>query len=160
MPDMRSNSAVADRSKYAGRTEHLAQICHGLYGDVPTLRPGAYVARRRKRGEAWSVVDVRDEDKRQISTLPGAVSVAAFEADPAAYSAGPILVYCTAGCKSGAYARQLRARGHRAYNLWGGVLAWALGGRLFVDPAGGPTRDVALRGLIRHALRPSYRAIG
>jgi rhodanese-related sulfurtransferase len=148
------------RPKYIERAKHLAELCHGLYSDVPILRPGEYLVRQRNEEKDWCVVDARSEAEQSVSTLPDAIGAEAFEADPEACTEGPILVYCTAGCRSGAYARKLREADRQVYNLWGGILTWALGGRPFVTPDGKPTRSVAVRGLLTRALSPAYSSMG
>jgi rhodanese-related sulfurtransferase len=109
--------------------------------------------------EAWCIVDVRSGRERGVSLLPEAMSVAQFEAEMAGHGEEHILVYCTAGCRSGIYAQALRKRGLDAYNLWGGVLVWACEGRPFVTPDGKPTQQVAVWGVLGRVLPPGYQAV-
>ena len=60
------------------------------------------------------------------------------------YRTRRILTVCTAGCRSAAYARQLRAEGLSAFSLYGGMLAWTAEGRTAIDEDGQPTRSVAM----------------
>ena len=70
-------------------------------------------------------VDVRAPRERRISELPGALSAAEFEQTADRYTDRPVIVYCTIGYRSGIETVALRTRGVEAYNLEGGILAWA-----------------------------------
>jgi rhodanese-related sulfurtransferase len=113
-------------ASYAMRTEALAAACEVRRPGVPWLSPSEFV--RRSREESWTIVDARTLLERHVSIIPGALNKEAFEAHLDEYAEGPILVYCTAGCRSGAYAKEWRQRGINAFNLRAGILAWALDG--------------------------------
>jgi rhodanese-related sulfurtransferase len=149
---------VSDKGIYTERVVRLVRGCYDQFSDVPWLSVSEFL--RRKEREAWTLVDSRPRHERTVSVIPGSVSREAFEAEIGAYRGGPLLVYCTIGCRSGAYARALRGRGLDAYNLWGGVLAWALAGQGFVTPGGQPTRAVHIHGKPRSVLPPGYRPVG
>ena len=57
-----------------------------------------------------------------------------FEMQKTDFKENLILVYCTVGCRSGAYTKKLQKQGFNAFNLYGGVLAWALEGGIFLTP--------------------------
>lgn len=145
-------------SDYARRADILASLCDGLRQAVPWLSPRDFQQQRREG--TWTIVDVRSLNERRVSTIPGAVSKDAFEARLDEYTDDHILVYCTVGCRSGAYTRELRRRGLNALNLRGGVLAWALNGGPFVNPDGQLTKRVHVHGQPMNVLSPDYQAVG
>jgi rhodanese-related sulfurtransferase len=142
---------------YDERTGTLAAACYQIHPEGPWLSPREFL--ERSRGEQWTIVDVRTPPERGVSIIPGAVSKEVFEAHLVEYAKTPILVYCTAGCRSGAYAEELRRRGLSAFNLRGGVLAWALNGGPFVNPSGDGTRRVHVNGERWNVLPPEYEAV-
>lgn len=142
---------------YAIRAEALATACEIRRPGVSWLSPSEFV--RRSREESWTIVDARTPLERQVSVIPRALSREAFEAHRDEYAKGPILVYCTAGCRSGAYAKELRQSGLNAFNLRGGVLAWAMNGGPFVEPNGEPIARVHVHGERWNVLPPRYEAV-
>lgn len=147
-----------DGGSYAIRAEALATACEIRRPGVPWLSPSEFV--RRSREESWTIVDARTRPERHVSIIPRALNKEAFEAHRDEYAEGPILVYCTAGCRSGAYAKELRERGLNAFNLRGGVLAWALNGGPLVEPNSEPTVRVHVHGERWNVLPPGYEAVG
>lgn len=82
------------------------------------------------------LVDVRTEDERAVSMIPGSISRSEFEARQAELGGRKVVTYCTIGYRSGLYAEQLRRQGWDAYNLEGSILAWThAGGALVSDGA-------------------------
>jgi sodium/bile acid cotransporter 7 len=148
---------VNGTASYAKRAEGLAVACHEIHPEVPWLTPSEFLERSRE--EPWTIVDVRTPPERGVSMIPGAIRKEAFEAHLDEHVERSILVYCTAGCRSGAYAEQLRERGLNAFNLRGGVLAWALNGGSFVSPGGEGTRRVHVHGSPWNVLPPEYEAV-
>lgn len=142
---------------YARRTESLTAVCHHIHPQVPWLSRREFLERSRK--EQWTIVDVRTAGERRVSMIPGAVSKEEFEAHLADHARSKVLVYCTAGCRSGAYAKALRERGLNAFNLRGGVLAWALSGGQFATIDGKSTRQVHVHGERSDVLPPGYEAV-
>ncbi|MGD9002689.1 MAG: rhodanese-like domain-containing protein [Anaerolineae bacterium] len=142
---------------YATRTEGLGAVCHQIHAEVPWLSPAEFLERSRE--ERWTIVDVRTAPERAVSIIPGAVSKEEFEARLDEHAKSKVLVYCTAGCRSGAYAEALRQRGVNAFNLRGGVLAWALNGGSFATFDGKSTRQVHVHGERWDVLPPGYEAV-
>lgn len=138
-------------------TEELASICDRTYPNTPRLSMGEFL--RRSEREEWIIVDVRSPRERAVSVIPGALGKEEFEARLEEAREKHILVYCTAGCRSGAYAQKLRERGLEAFNLQGGVLAWALGGGTFVTLDGQPTDHVHVYGRRWNSLPPGYKPV-
>ncbi len=92
------------------------------------------------------LVDVREDDERRVSTIPGALSKAELERDAESYRGRRVVTYCTIGYRSGLYAAELRRRGFDAWNLSGSVLAWTHAGGPLVDEDGRETRRVHVYG--------------
>ena len=94
------------------------------------------LARRLAAGapDAPVLVDVRADDERAVSVIPGAFG--ARDADDAVHRLAafdrslPVVVYCSVGVRSARAAAALADAGHRdVRNLAGGVFAWANEGR-------------------------------
>lgn len=103
-------------------------------------------------------VDVRSDEERAVSMLPGAIDKEAFEANREDYRNRPVVTYCTIGARSGLYAKKLQKDGYDVYNLRGSVLSWSHAGRT-LEHDGQPTRRVHTYGH-RWALLPEgYEAV-
>ena len=102
------------------------------------------------------LVDVRSDEERAVSTLPGAVSQEAFEATA---PAGPVVTYCTIGARSGEYADGLRKQGRDVRNLAGSLLAWTHAGGPLTDAEGEPTRRVHVYGKRWDLIHSDYEAV-
>jgi rhodanese-related sulfurtransferase len=102
--------------------------------DASDLTP-VEAAERLRHG--WQSVDVRLAYERAEGHIPGSVHI---ELTELAVRAGeidserPALVFCRSGSRSGMAVAALRGAGYDAYNLAGGMLAWAEAG-LPVEPA-------------------------
>ena len=144
--------AVADAA-LDQRIEALVADVEDSVGDVPAIRADAL--RLALSGAAAPVLlDVRAEDERAVSVIPGAV----FDADTIA-SGVEVIVYCTVGLRSGHVARQLRERGFNALNLRGGILAWLAAGGTLVDAQGVPTQRVHVYGRRWNAVPQGFEAL-
>lgn len=96
---------------------------------VPELEPAAVAARQR---EGWQVVDVRTpQERREDGLIAGSVHIEleqlparAGELDPDR----PVIFYCRSGVRSALATEAWRAAGREAWNLRGGMLAWARAG--------------------------------
>lgn len=109
------------------------------FPEVPELTAEEFMALRDK--EKVLLVDVRTDEERAVSMIPGAVSSLHFEQHQSDYDGGMVAVYCTVGHRSGHYAKELHAGGWRVFNLKGAILSWThAGGPL--ENADGPTRKV------------------
>lgn len=104
------------------------------------------------------LVDVRTDAERDVSMIPGAISQSEFDAHREIFRNETIVVYCTIGYRSGLMAKELTVQGFDAYNLVGGVLAWAEAGQIFIGEHGS-TRDVHVYGEKWNVLPPGYRAV-
>jgi len=91
------------------------------------------------------LLDVRPDDERQVSMIPGAISIEAFETDAEQYRDATVVTYCTVGVRSGYFAQELQERGFDVLNLRGSLLSWAHEGGDLVDGEG-PTRRMHVYG--------------
>ena len=91
---------------------------------------------RRLPDEDVMLIDVRSVEEYEVSHLPGALRVGAT-----LLQGQQIVVYCSLGVRSAAYAERLQREGYHVRNLDGGIFAWANAGRP-VENEGGATRDV------------------
>ncbi|RPI33924.1 MAG: rhodanese-like domain-containing protein [Nitrospiraceae bacterium] len=139
------------------RFEELADECRILYPDISWITLSDFLSREDR--DEWIILDVRSPEERAVSLIPGAMPVDAFEEFSSHYVHKNILVYCTVGCRSAQYAVKLRESGFKVYDLWGGVLAWALHGKTFVDPDGRPTRKVHVFGSRWNVVPDNYEAV-
>ena len=105
----------------------------------------AQLVQMRKDG-AVTLVDGREERERQVSRIPGSVTLADLEADLGGYKGKDIVVYCTVGYRSGLAAKKLREKGLQAFNLKGGILSWAHAGQKLIDEHGKETKRVHVFG--------------
>jgi rhodanese-related sulfurtransferase len=125
------------------------------FAGVPELTAADFLARADR--DRFLVVDGRTAPERAVSRIEGAIAL-----DQLAAAAGPnapaLLVYCTIGMRSAAAVLELRGQGYEAFNLRGGVLAWADAGGRFVDSGGATTRTVHVYGRRWNHLPPGYHA--
>ena len=110
------------------------------YPDVPTI--SAVALRAALPSEDILLVDVRTDEERRVSTLPGAISAKDFEARLAELTGEgrTVVAYCTIGARSSAYARKMAGRGVDMLNLEGSVLAWTHAGGEFTTGTGATRR--------------------
>jgi rhodanese-related sulfurtransferase len=91
------------------------------------------------------VVDVREAREIAVSTLPRAMPLASEAArdEFVRKAAGEtVLVYCTVGWRSAQYAKALADAGITAFNIDGGLCAWAAAGLPVLDAAHQPTKRI------------------
>ena len=99
-----------------------------MFGSVPAITVED-LKDRRDRGEALTLVDVREPHEWAISDLPGSVKIPLASLPQRLAELpqdGEIVVYCRTGGRSGNAVQFLRQRGYgRAFNLSGGINRWA-----------------------------------
>jgi sodium/bile acid cotransporter 7 len=125
--------------------------------DIPDITVEAFPS--LKEESSVVLVDVRTPEERAVSTIPGAITDEEFEADREEYRGAVIVVYCTIGVRSGRSTKKLVRRGYDAYNLAGGVLAWAHAGGGFLDSHGNRTDRVHVYGEKWSLLPPGYSPV-
>jgi rhodanese-related sulfurtransferase len=100
------------------------------------------VAELQRRG-AVQVVDVREDHEWDAGRIPGARHVPLGQVTAQADSIDPdtpVVFVCRVGGRSAMAAQAFRRAGYDAYNLDGGMLAWA-GRGLPLDPPDGSVAD-------------------
>ncbi len=141
----------------SNRIEKLADECFDQYSDIIWISMEEYL--NRSTSEEWAIIDVRTEEERSVSIIPGAMTIGEFERRAFEFTNKPILVYCTVGCRSGAYVRKLEKLGIKSFNLRGGVLSWANSGKMFVTTAGGTTNRVHVNSKKWNVLPSGYDGV-
>ena len=148
-----SLQAVADNTAIAEKVEKMSSKYDKKYLSIKHVTVSSYL----KSPQKWILVDVRTEKERKISIIPGAITKEMLEHKLADYKDKRILLYCTVGDRSSAYAIKLLEQGCKhVSNLRGGVLAWALAGKKFVTPGNSKTRKVHVYAVAWNILPPNY----
>ena len=151
----------ASREQAAQSVERFAP------GDVPRMS-AKEIVERRARDAAPILVDVRSRDEMAVSMLPGAWTRERFErvaaTEPETLAGRTIVPYCTVGARSGAFARQLKARGFADVYNGEGVVLWTHDvdePLIALDAAGSeaPTRRVHVYGAPWDLARSDYEAV-
>ncbi len=94
--------------------------------DITEITP-AELAKRVEKGDALTLLDVREPYEWEITNIPGArlIPLARLPAELSSLdSRREVVVYCRSGVRSADAARQLQAAGFRVASLAGGVLRW------------------------------------
>jgi rhodanese-related sulfurtransferase len=136
----------AKQAQLNGVVESLGTAKFG----VPTVSRDDVVARLEARDPSLVLLDVRSQEERDVSTIPGAITKAQFEAAPERYADKDVVCFCTVGYISGAEACAYRRKGHNNVKnmgdgaLLGYTLAKSAAGvpKPLVKPDGTPTNDV------------------
>ena len=124
--------------------------------EIPEVTVAELLAMRAR--EETVIVDGREDAEREVSMIPGAVSLAELERITDRQRERPIVIYCTIGYRSGLVTESLRERGLKAFNLRGGILAWLHAGQDVVD-TGGETRRVHVYGATWDLAPEGYEAV-
>jgi rhodanese-related sulfurtransferase len=97
-------------------------------------------AAERLHDERWQAVDVRLAYERvEDGVIAGDVHIALTELSDRAAEIDPerpVLIYCHTGSRSAMAVAALRGAGYDAYNLAGGIVAWAAAGLPVARPPG------------------------
>ncbi|HEU4486725.1 MAG TPA: rhodanese-like domain-containing protein [Povalibacter sp.] len=94
---------------------------------IPEITPAEFIA-RRERGDAMTLLDVREEWELGVASVPGIVHIPMADV---AERIGEldrtteVIVMCRSGRRSLEVARFLQQNGFQAVNLAGGILAWS-----------------------------------
>lgn len=111
----------------------------------PPSMDAAEVAKRLDSAEV-QVIDVRDDSEWEAGRVPGSRHVLLSELPASAGSIDKetqVVFVCRGGSRSAMAAEAFRASGYDAYNMSGGLLAWAEAG-LPLDPEGGRVAERTL----------------
>ena len=147
---------LPDAEKRA-RIDELYESYQSDFPKAPEITTEALV-QKLAATEPPVLVDVRGDEEREVSTLPGAISQAEFEADPERFAGREVVTYCTIGYRSGRYTEELVEKGWKAWNLRGSILSWAHDvGTLVRD--GRPTRRLHVYGRTWNLAPEGYEAV-
>ena len=156
-PDKPEDDLINTEMTYPDNVITLVEVCMQAYSQARWIDLSEF--NDRDQSESWVIVDARAEEEISVSTIPGAITLEALCADLKAYRNTSILVYCTIGCRSGNVAESLMADGFRTYNLWGGVIAWALHGNSFITSGGEETYQVHVFDEKWNVIPPPYETV-
>lgn len=95
--------------------------------NIPEITPTEFVA-RRERGEALTLLDVREEWELGVASVPGIVHIPmgqVAERIGELERGKEVVVMCRSGRRSLEVAKFLQQNGITAVNLAGGILAWS-----------------------------------
>jgi len=95
--------------------------------NIPEITPAEFVA-RRDRGDAMTLLDVRDDWELGIASVPGVVHIPMGEVPERIAELNQsmeVVVLCRSGRRSLEVANYLQRNGFKAVNLAGGILAWS-----------------------------------
>jgi rhodanese-related sulfurtransferase len=89
----------------------------------------ADIARKKKEGEEFLLLDVRTAAERSARSIPGSKHIPLQElpsrlGELAASRGGEIVCYCASGARSASAAKLLKDNGYRSANLAGGIMSW------------------------------------
>lgn len=142
----------ADRENRAHIVSSMAATLEKQFSGVPSFNKASLPSE-------YQFVDLREDNERLISTLPGSISKAQFEANLALYKSKVIVAFDTLGQRSLPWVSSKRAQGLKVFNLQGGILAWAHAGGKFVDVTGQPTKRVHVYAEAWEMLPDGFEAI-
>jgi rhodanese-related sulfurtransferase len=148
--------AAAGNDKIAEQVENMSRQYDKKYSTIRHVTVAAYL----KEPEKWVLVDVRSAKERSVSIISGSITAEMLEKNLDTYKNKHILVYCTIGERSSAYAAKLLAGGYKhVANLRGGVLAWALAGKYFITSDKTKTRKVHVYASAWNVLPATYTGV-
>ena len=131
-------STMSDEKKLE-RIEILYQKYHRKFPEVEGITAEELMAELGE-GADLVLVDVRKPEEQAVSMIPGALTQSEFEEQEAALAGRTVITYCTAGYRSGLYAKRLQKMGWHVLNLEGSLLAWTHAGGTLVDAEGTTNR--------------------
>ena len=107
--------------KQAKLNETVEGLGTAKFGLVDATVPVAAVI--ADGGSKFVLMDTRSEEEMAVGMIPGAITRAAFEAEPDKFKDREVVAYCTVGYISGACAFELRKKGHsNVKNMGDGAL--------------------------------------
>jgi rhodanese-related sulfurtransferase len=79
--------------------------------EAPTVSVAEVIRRQAAKDDSLVLLDIRTKEETDVSTIPGAISKAEYDADPARFESKEVVAFCTVGYCSGAVVCQLRRAG-------------------------------------------------
>ena len=139
------------------RIERMYKKYQRKFPDVESISV-AELQELQAEGGAVVLVDVRQPEEQEVSMLPGAIRQSDFEARRDEFTNATVVTYCTAGYRSGLYAKRLVAEGVEVKNLAGSILAWTHSGQTLVHD-GAETKRVHTYGPDWNLVAEGYEAV-
>lgn len=139
--------------------ENRAHIVASMATTMDKQFPGVPSFSKENLPPEAVLVDVRSSYEREISSLPGAISKEVFAVKMQNFKDKKVVGFDTLGKRSIAWVTNMRAQGFEAYNLHGGILAWAHAGGEFVNAQGMPSKKVHVYAEAWDMLPDSFEAI-
>ncbi|MFT6143146.1 MAG: sodium/bile acid cotransporter 7 [Myxococcota bacterium] len=132
----------------AGRIQALERVYERYNWTFPKIDEiDATTLQSRLNGDSPPVlVDVRPEEERSVSIIPGAISTDEYTASSDMYAGRQVVTYCTVGIRSGFEANRMRRDGVDVLNFKGSILAWTHIDGPLIRPSGETTRQVHVYG--------------
>ena len=133
LPSAAATAAMNSTSINQARLDKIFKMYESYKKQAFPTAPDVTVATllQWQQQDSLILVDVRSARERRVSMIPNAISQKEFEKNIDRYKPRKIIVYCTIGYRSGKQVVRFRKKGMDAYNLIGGVLAWAHAGQKF-----------------------------
>lgn len=79
--------------------------------EAPTVSVADVISRMAAKDETLVLMDIRTKEETDISTIPGSITKAEFDADPSKFATKEVVAFCTVGYCSGAVTCSLRRAG-------------------------------------------------
>ena len=86
--------------------EEKQKALNGVVASLGTAKfnvPDVSIAEIITSPDKYVLLDVRSDEERNVSTIPGSISKIEFEADPSKYADKEVVCYCTVGYISAGY---------------------------------------------------------
>lgn len=154
-----SPSDDLDDAEKRARIDRLIEEYREELPAVPSMTAEELQDRLASEPDRIVLVDARTPKERQISAIPGAITLEELESLPDRFRDRTVVVYCTIGYRSAEYTKELRKEGWQARNLAGSILAWTHAGGPLVDPQGNSTRKVHVYGEEWNLAADGYEAV-
>jgi len=133
-------TTMSDKEKKE-RIESLYQKYERKFPEVQGIT-ATELHRDLEGGREVILVDVRKPEEQAVSMIPGAITQQEFEDRQDSLRGETIVTYCTAGYRSGLYAKKLQKKGWQVLNLEGSLLAWTHAAGPLTDSQGETTKRV------------------
>ena len=108
-------------------------LLRNAWTQTPTVSPHNV---KEWQQQGWTVwfVDVRTDEERSVSIIPGAMTPEEYANRVLSDSPDYVVAYCTIGIRSGQWVDQHQAIEPAALNLEGGILGWTHSRGTLVEP--------------------------
>lgn len=118
------------------------------FPDVAEISPQDAMALAGRDPGKVVFIDVRPDEERRVSTIPGSVRADVFLANVEQYRGMLGVAFCTISYRSGELLEELGGEldGVRLANLQGGLLGWVHAGGALVDDRGEPVKRLHVFG--------------